>query len=362
MFRFVQKLAYYPEKLKAFCKADYAKTLSTVIFYPSTEICNQDCVFCDSKFYDLKKLEFNRKQMGDMLDDMVQLGADSLIILGDGSEPILFRDLDWLVDEAVSRNIACGIYTNGSRCNKQLLECLNKMEFVRVSLDAGNAKTHSIVHGYPLLRGDFENALTLLKMLDKKKVNTGIAYIIMDENVKEIYSTWKNLCDLGVHYMELKLPLQEGYKFSKLKNSFIENIKTEINKIELSRSNTESGYTKVVLNNHIKKLLMNHCASEDLTKKEEKPCLTCCFRTIVSPMGYYQCSPLKNLEKAYYGDPYTTRLKDAWLSERHMQMIGSNCSICCIYNGQNEALLQMNDERNFLESLDDLHTGQKHFL
>lgn len=361
MFRFVQKLAYYPHKLNAFCKSNYAKTLSTVIFYPSTEICNQNCIFCDSKFYDLKKLEFNRDQMIHMLDDMVQLGADSLIILGDGSEPVLFRDLDWLVEEAVSRNIACGIYTNGSRCDQKLVDCLNKMEFVRVSLDAGNSETHSIIHGYPQQRGDFANALTLLQRINKKQVNTGVAFIILEENVGEIFLTWQMLCDMGVHYIELKLPLQEGYQFSRIKPAFIERIKAEIRKIQSECKKSESEYTEVVLNNHIKEMLLNGCSAELLTRKEEKTCLTCCFRTIISPMGYYLCSPLKNLDNACFGDPFTTGLKEAWESELHMNMIGSPCSICCTYNDQNEVLLQIREGKIFSDFDNELNS-QKHFL
>lgn len=360
MFQFVQKLAYYPQKLAAFRAGDHAKTLSTVIFYPSTEACNQNCVFCDSKFYDLKKLEFDRDRMARMLDDMNALGADSLIILGDGSEPILFRDLGWLVDEAAARGIACGIYTNGSLCTQELADCLNKMEFVRISLDAGTPETHSLLHGYPLRRGDFASALALLRKLDPDRVETGAAFIILEENVGEIYLTWKLLCSLRARYLELKLPLQKGYRFASSDARLIGRIREELTKIDRERQTCGGACTEVVLNNHLRRVFTEGCAPEFLTSKEESPCLTCCFRTIVSPMGYYLCSPLKNLEDARYGDPFAMGLREAWESARHMEMIGRPCAISCTYNDQNEALLRLASGGTLPEA--GVSGGQRHFL
>ena len=361
MFNFVRKLQYYPRKKDAFLEGAYEKTLSTVMLYLSSGICNHDCVYCDKRFYDIRPASFDLTFLKRLIDDMNELEADSLIILGEGSEPLLHPNLCDLIDYATDKGIACGIYTNGSIYSEDIIAALKKMEFVRISLDAGSKSTHSSIHKYAAARNDFENALNILKALSDSSVNTGASFIIMDDNIHEIYDTWELMTELGVSFLELKLPLEAGYMFSDISSQKIKLIESQIRMIDKKQ---KAFGTKVVLNNHLQALLNGDVSdASKLTIQNEKPCMTCAFRVVVSPLGYFQCSPRKNTEIALFGDPFETGLKEAWISEKHKRMIGFPCSICCTYSKQNTFLNRMlNGESELNSSVQNGSMVQTKFL
>ena len=358
MFDFVQKFKYYPDKLTHFIREDYDHTLTTVLLYIGSGICNHDCIFCDKKFYQIKPFFFDLEFLDQLIEDMVALGADSLIILGEGAEPLLCPNLSHVIDNATQRGIACGLYTNGSVVNNEIVSHLNKLDFLRVSLDAGSQTTHRIIHRYPPSSHFFSNALDLLKSIDKTKVNSGASYIIMQENVGEVFRTWMLLNEIGVGFFELKLPLQDGYVFNDMDADFLGEINFQLQQINAYRDVN----TKLVLNNHLKMLLAdNTLDANSLTIQNAVPCYTSTFRTIVSPLGYFMCSPRKNTTDAQYGDPNTETLKEAWCGCRRKQLIGRKCAIRCTYCQQN---VYLQDLRRGLDMTPPNcgEEGQRHFL
>lgn len=335
MFDFVGKFHYYPNKVAQFIRGNYDQTLATVLLYLGSGMCNHDCIYCDKNFYEVKPLVFSVEFLDQLIEDMVQLGADSLVILGEGAEPLLSPNLCHIIENATRRGIVCGLYTNGSIASDEMVAVLNNLNFLRVSLDAGSRETHQTIHRYSRSLPFFDNALALLKKIDKTRVNTGASYIVMKENVGEIFQTWKILDEIGVAFLELKLALQEGYVFKDIDTNLMEEMRRQIGRINVCRDSS----TKLVLNNHLKMLMSDngHNASV-LTIQDEVPCYTSVFRTIVSPLGYYLCSPRKNTSDAKYGDPFKETLKEAWCGSRRKQMVGRMCSIRCTYCHQNRAL------------------------
>lgn len=358
VFNFINKLKYYPDKLEAFRESNHSRTLATVLLYMASGICNNDCIYCDKNFYEISPVQFDRDYLDCLINDMVDMGADSLIILGEGAEPLLCKELCHLIENASEHGIACGIYTNGSIVDDCIIRAFNKLDFLRISLDAGNTKTHRLIHKYDVKYDYYDNALEMLRRVDKDKVNTGVSYIIMKENVDEIYDTWKVINSLGVSFMELKLPIMAGYIFAELDDDFREKIREQLDKIDKEHGGT----LKVVPNNHLKMLLGDSTQdSMTLTVQSATPCYTCMFRTIVSPLGYYLCSPRKNTEEAKYGDPLTESLKVAWNSKKCRAMTGRDCTIRCTYYQQNKVLLELMDGKQ----IDFDETGvaqQTHFL
>ena len=332
MFDFVGKFHYYPDKLMHFIRGEYDQTLATVLLYIGSGVCNNDCIYCDKNFYEIKPFFFSREFLDQLIEDMVALDADSLIILGEGAEPLLCPSLSSLIENATNHDIVCGLYTNGSIVNDTIIGALNKLDFLRVSLDAGSLKTHQTIHRYSPELPLFSNAIKLLKNMDRTRVNTGVSYIVLDENAGEIFQTWKLLNEIGVAFFELKLPLQDGYVFKTIDTSLIGVIREQLDQIYTCHDSN----TSVVLNNHLKMLLTeDDLNANTLTIQDTMPCYTNVFRTIVSPLGYFLCSPRKNTAEVKYGDPASERLKEAWCGCRRKQLIGNLCAIRCTYCKQN---------------------------
>lgn len=359
MFEFEKKLKFYKNKVQALLNQEQEKTLSTVLLYLNSGYCNQDCIYCDKNFYDIKTKTFSKDILINILEDMCIIGADSLIILGEGGEPIIDKNLTWFINEAVNRNIHCGIYTNGSIVNEDIITTFNRMDFVRVSLDAGTKEIHSIVHGYNSERMDFENAINLLAALDKSRVSVGAAFIIVEKNINDLFNAWKILNNMGIEYLEIKLPLMEKYQYSEVDDNMRKKILEQLDKIEKSKNKV----TKIIYNKHFELFINNKIKVTDLTKFSATPCYTCSFRTIISPLGYYLCSPLKNSESYCFGDPYSERLRDAWKSSKRKKLVGRQCSIRCTYYRQNEVLNEIIKKGNIKEiDTDNIEIKQRYFL
>lgn len=358
MFTFEKKLGFYTEKVEMLLEEKFDETLSTVLLYLNSGICNQDCIYCDKNFYEIEPRRFTKKILIDLLNDMVTMGADSMIILGEGGEPIVDANFPWLIREATLRNIACGIYTNGSLVNEEIIETFSKLEFLRISLDAASSETHRAIHQYPMGRNDFENCIELIKAVNRKKVMVGVAYIILNENIHEIYEAWSLLNEMRVAYIEFKLPIQRDYKYETISKEKLNRIKDNIQKIQ----NVNEKYTKVIFNKHLELLLNDMEKSEELTVIEPRLCYTNCFRTIVSPLGYFLCSSLKNIEEYRFGDAYKERLIDAWNSKKRRVMFDKICSVRCTYYKQNEVLTNIVKDGHILLVDENDDMNQKHFL
>lgn len=359
MFEFEKKLLFYPEKVKSIINKDYGNTLSTVLLYMNSGICNHDCIYCDKNFYEIEKRSFSKEYLGSLLNDMVAMKANSLIILGEGGEPILDRNLSWFIQEAYANKIVCGLYTNGSFISDKIITAFNKLNFIRISLDAGTSKTHRKIHNYPEGRPDFDNAIELMREIDKDKVSVGAAYIVLDDNINEIFKTWQLLNDIGISYLELKIPLRENYQFGEFSKRTSDELKKQI---ELIGCNVNPK-TKLVYNNHLALYINGNVDTCDLTRMESEKCYTCAFRTIVSPLGYFLCSPKKNLPKYRYGDPYTQSLFETWNSERRRSMDETLCDTRCTYYKQNHLISQLiNKEKTMCADNCTDEDAQKYFL
>ncbi len=363
LFQFGKKLLCYPEKLRAFLEGDYTQTLSTVLLHLSADICNHNCAYCDKYSHEANPQRLTRGFLRGLLDDLQEMGADSVIILGEGAEPLLCPDFCWFVETAAERGFHCGLYTNGSVCTPEIISALNKMDFVRFSLDAGDAATHSRIHRCPRERGDFENALHLIESVDKTRCSVGVAYIVMPENAAHIFETWQMLNELHAHFLELKLPLMDGYQFDSENDALLPFVREAVHRVGQQRAaihGTES--TRLVLNKHLDDLINDRQSLDSVTQNPVVPCLTCAFRCVVSPFGYYQCSPRKLLPEYCFGHPASQTLLDAWNSPAHLAMIGSPCATRCTYDEQNRLLLDLRSGKPFSVGDDPIPETQKHFL
>ena len=92
MFDFNSKLAHFPEKAQACIRDGIHRSLSTVFMDLVSGVCNQNCIFCDGKYLPLERRMFETERLMRLADELVSLGVDSVIIVGEGpdEETILF--------------------------------------------------------------------------------------------------------------------------------------------------------------------------------------------------------------------------------------------------------------------------------
>lgn len=357
MFDFVKKLSYYPEKLRIALSNEIGYSLSTVFLDLSTKQCNFDCVFCDSKFYNTIPRVFPKDVLFRIVDELHTMGVDSVLLCGDGAEPLLHPDFVEVASRLHSYGCSLGVYTNGSYYNDAILNELKKFDFVRISLNAGTSETYQRVHG---IKNDdqFAKTLEFVKKVTRMNQNVGVSFLIIEDNINEMY-TAASLCkELGVRFIEFKPAYRKDYSVDDFMFSKKDTI---IEEIHLCQSLAAPSYS-VILNNQLSGHIDSLSQTALTVLDTPRPCKVSKFRLVISPSGYYLCTPHRGKKEYRLGDPFHDTIEQVWFGEIHKQIISKPCNLRCTYHAQNEFLLHANISDDIIKQ-DDIETvSQKSFL
>jgi sulfatase maturation enzyme AslB (radical SAM superfamily) len=357
MFDFVKKLSYYPEKLQIALSNEIGRSLSTVFLDLSTKQCNFDCVFCDSKFYDLIPQTFPRDVLFRIADDLKTMGVDSVLLCGEGGEPMLNPHFVEVASRLYNNGCSLGIYTNGSCYDDSILRQLKNFEFVRVSLNAGTSNTYQYVHG---IRDEqqFSKTLSFIQKASEINRKVGVSFLIIEDNIDEMYMATQISRDLGVRFIEFKPAYQDDYSVGEYMYSKKDYIISQIKRCQ-SLANTSFS---IVLNNQLSNFLEAPSQSLMTTLNTPRRCIVSKFRLVISPSGYYLCTPHHCRKEYRLGDPYKETVEQVWFGERHKELLSQPCSLRCTYHEQNEFLLKDYSIDDIITQNTSITNMQKTFL
>lgn len=338
MFDFVSKLAHYPAKAAACVRDGVHRSLSTVFVDLVSGVCNHNCIFCDGKYLPLEHRMFTAERLMRMADELISLGVDSAIIVGEGGESTLHPAFCDFAEKLLAGGVHMGLYTNGETLRGAVAQTAAKFDFVRVSLDSGCEATHNAVHRSNT-PGAFGRIVAQLGDFAKiKKGSLGVSFIVLPENVEDI-TLAAELCDRqGVDFMELKPFYCPDYTFD------IPMYQTLAQKLQVryNEASAACGHMRIVLNNQFSEWEKHGYAPRDLTRLPEgRPCLTSKLRMVVSPNGCFLCTCFRNVDGYSLGDPNALPLDEIWFSEKHRALLEKPCCLKCTYHAQNEYLLRL---------------------
>jgi MoaA/NifB/PqqE/SkfB family radical SAM enzyme len=192
------------------------KTILCELPHPSivdinlTNACNQKCLYCEIG-QGLVRAEKTGKPVLNLQDlkwiiDQMHHEKIPLLIL-QGGEPFLFRDLFPVIEYASGYGIDIFITTNGMqvpKLNEEELALLKKAHCcLSVSIDSFNPETENTVRG---VSSAFDNAVEGIKILMKNQIPVTIGTVITRYNYQEIANLVKAADALGimsVHFQPL---------------------------------------------------------------------------------------------------------------------------------------------------------------
>ena len=130
--------------------------------------------------------------------EMYEAGIPSLELTG-GGEPMVYPYIREFLEELGSYPIELAIVTNGASLNEQIQSRLKNLKWIRFSVDAITAETHSKVHRVP--ESVFPIVLkhigeVVARGFDDCKI--GISFVITQHNYQEIEEAARFYRDLGV--------------------------------------------------------------------------------------------------------------------------------------------------------------------
>lgn len=207
-----------------------------------TNKCNLKCKFCSVKAGSYTD-EIPLSRIRGIIDEAVQYGLQDLHMTG--GEPTSRKDLEEIIEYAVSKKLNVRLITNGTLITKKRLDSLynHGLRSIMISLD-GNEEYHDKVRG---VKGSFKKALETVKYSKEKGLYTRVNSVAWKDNREDILNLLEmfNKMKIDVYSIFLGSPL--GYAITQKNNTinakdwrkYCDEVK------ELVRKN--NFYTKVVM-------------------------------------------------------------------------------------------------------------------
>ena len=170
-----------------------------VINFHLTNSCNYKCRYCFGKFQNSKDLTIIDAKK--IVDNICRYFKANKIYNGRinlaGGEPLLYKDLDLLIDYIVSKGISVSLISNGSIITEEIIKSWEgKVSCIGLSVD-------SIVHGTNLKIGrcsqqktiEKEKLVAICNEIHKRniklKINTVVSRLNLNEDFSDIYNELK---------------------------------------------------------------------------------------------------------------------------------------------------------------------------
>ena len=178
-----------------------------------TNVCNNKCPWCFGYAGERNTATLSYDVAIDILKQIRNFGARAVTFTG-GGEPLCNPVTLRVVQYARDLGLDVGFITNGLKIDWVTADILvNACTWVRVSLDAGDAKTHEWMHGVSSSAFDkVINGITELVKAEKRNGATctiGVGYLTCNQSLHSMEAATKLCKRLGVSYIQFRPRMQQ---------------------------------------------------------------------------------------------------------------------------------------------------------
>ncbi len=198
IFRHADKIAKY--------QAGQTPYPVSVDLSPSN-FCNHKCVWCVyANFLKESRDVLEKDVLFSLIDNLKSISVRGINFTG-GGEPLTNKSTVEAMEKAYGLGMDVGLITNGALLDKENIKRLKRIsKYIRVSLDAGKAKTYSMLHNVD--ENEFVKVLSMVELLGSIERDTecrvGVQLLQVAENNKETFSITKLLKGYGIHFVEVR--------------------------------------------------------------------------------------------------------------------------------------------------------------
>jgi len=304
-----------------------------------SNICNHNCPWCSfNGFRQENWVSWPEERIFSLLTELADVGVQSITFTG-GGEPLVHKRAADVFHKAHLLGMQFGVVTNGRRLEGPVTDVIaSYAKFVRVSLDAGNAQTHQLLHGtampeYGRILGNMQRLRTLAGSRD---LTIGASMCIFDVNRTEIEQAAKRVKAVGANYLEVRpvFPTEwRGGGFGNpLTDEYVEEAKAHL--AEAKALYDGDGFNVIG---------MIHRFDQVMDKaKPYDACRIGPLTTVINADGYiYHCCIQRGMPYFRAGSVLEKPFKDVWWDAQHREMVaGIDVTKCppCRYDGYNQII------------------------
>ncbi len=282
-----------------------------------TTACNYACDHCVDLDILNTGIRFDHDKLLESLKVMAERGMKSVIVIG-GGEPTLYPKFEETIRFMKDLKLQIAIVSNGTGNEKiaKVADCMDKSDWVRLSLDSGTDATFQPMHN-PRKDFDLEGICAKVPLIKDANpdVTVGFSYIVtwrgaeindsaIVENLHEIAQATKLAKDNRFDYISFKPFLTRD----EVNNAEVIDIKAKaglediISRIQAQVDEAVTladGTFKVHQSTGLKAMLKQQTQS---LAKQPQQCHMQFFRQVLSPLGLYNCPVYRNQDHGRLGD------------------------------------------------------------
>ena len=344
------KMSLHPVRIAKWLEADDDWEKLKKIYPVYVEVspyggCNHRCTFCALDYMGYENVGLKFDVLKNTITNMAQHGVKSVMFAGEG-EPLLFKDLDLIVEHAKKVGIDTSLTTNFVPLNKSNIHrCVESCSWIKVSLNAGTAKTYAAIHQTKEI--DFQRVTNNLKYaLEYRKKNNlkctiGVQMLLLPENKDEAKVLAQKCKEIGTDYLVIKPYSQhlssDTHKYEDIDYSKMMDVEEELSKISdenfsvVFRANTMQKYVE-------KKQPYDKCHSTPFF-----------WGYIAADGKVFGCSAYLGKDEFCYGNVYDNSFSEIWEGDKRRESHNyvkneldiKNCRVNCRMDEVNRYLFRL---------------------
>ncbi|MCF6341090.1 MAG: radical SAM protein, partial [Sulfurimonas sp.] len=317
--------------------------------------CNHRCTFCALDYMGYENIGLEFDVLKATLTNMAKNGVKSVMFAGEG-EPLLFKDLDFIVKHCKKLGIDTALTTNFVPLNKNNVQrFIESCSWIKVSLNAGTAKTYSQIHQTKEI--DFHRVMSnleyALKHRDENalKCTIGVQMLLLGENKSEAVILAKKCKQLGVDYLVIK-PYSQHLSSNTHRYEEIDYSKMMDIQEELEEFNCEE-FNVIFRANTMKKYIVKQ---QNYDKCHSTPFF---WGYIAADGKVFGCSAYLGKDEFCYGNIYDNSFEEIWEGQKREESYKyiqneldiKNCRVNCRMDEVNRYLWRLKnpqDHDNFI--------------
>lgn len=303
-----------------------------------SNVCNHGCPWCSfNGFRQDNWVHLPPARALTLLDELAAAGVESVTFTG-GGEPLVHSQALEIFQRAAGNKLAFGVVTNGRRLEGPVLDVLARhATFVRVSLDAGTAQSHQMLHATAL--PEYERILKNMAALraKSKTLTLGASMCVFDVNRDEIPLAATRVKATGANYLEVRPVFPTEWRGGGFGNPLsAEMIEDARASLERAKDLDGDGFRVIGMISRF-----------DQVGDQTKPYGRCHIgplTTVINADGHiYHCCIQRGMPAFRAGSVLNRPFTEVWMDAKHRAMQASiDVSKCppCRYDGYNQIVEQ----------------------